>query len=376
MKILFAIKSLDVAGGGAERVLTIVASGLAVRAHEVAVLTFDAPGGTSFYPLDARVRRLALGIGPTDRPSGPGHFAARVRALRRAVRARHPDVVVAFMHSMSVPLTLATAGLSVPRVVSEHTVPEYYRGRAGQYALFLASCMAAARVTVLSRAVRDMYPPAVRRRMVPVPNPVALSSASSMKPQTSGRTLLAAGRLGPEKGHATLIDAFALLAARFPDWNLRIVGDGELRDELEARVARHGLSARVTLPGTSARIEDEYDRADVFAVPSRYESFGMATAEALAAGVAVVGFADCPGTNELVAHDHNGRLVSVAPGADRAQALAAALADLMEDGALRERLGGAAPGSVARFSPDRVTDAWEALLDDVVRGCPRQGHGL
>ena len=70
MKLLFGIKSMDVAGGGAERVLAIVASGLAKRGHDVSVLSFDAPGGNSFYPLESGVRRICLGMGPTDTSSG------------------------------------------------------------------------------------------------------------------------------------------------------------------------------------------------------------------------------------------------------------------------------------------------------------------
>jgi len=370
MKLLFATKSLDVAGGGAERVLTIVASELAARGHDVSVVTFDAPGGASFYPLDERIRRIALGIGKTDQPSGLADFARRIRALRRAVRAERPDAVVGFMHSMFVPLSFATVGLDVPRVASEHTVPEYYRGRGGEFTLFMLGCVLSTRVTVLSPAVRDMYPRFLRRRMVPVPNPVPAPSAA--RPIARGgatRTILAVGRLGPEKDHATLIDAFASIANRFPDWALRIVGDGTLRGELERRVAARGLAGRVALPGATARIGDEYARADLFAVPSRYESFGLATAEALAAGLPVLGFADCPGTNELLEHNCNGWLVDTAAGVDRSAAFATGLAALIGDAALRARLAGEAAASVERFSPDRVTARWETLLREVIGHC-------
>ena len=55
MRLLFAIKSLNAEGGGAERVLVDVANGMARRGHDPLVLTFDPPGD-SFYSLDARVR--------------------------------------------------------------------------------------------------------------------------------------------------------------------------------------------------------------------------------------------------------------------------------------------------------------------------------
>jgi len=364
MKILFAIKSLDVAGGGAERVLTVIASGLAARGHDVSVLSFDRPGGSSFYEMDARVRRICLGIGPTNAPSGLRDFVQRVRVLRRTVQDEHPDVTVGFMHSMAVPLSIASAGLRIPHVASEHIVPQYYRGRFGEYALFMISCLLSRRVTVLSAAVRDMYPRLVRERMVPIANPVSTSHNPAAAGHTTAQTILAVGRLAHQKDHATLIDAFASLADRYPGWVLRIVGEGTLRPDLERRVAQHGLGGRVTLPGTTPRIEDEYARAGIFAIPSRYESFGMVTAEALAAGLPVIGFADCPGTNELIRHDHNGWLVEVPPGTARAAALAAGLTRLMEDAALRARLGEAASRSVGGFSLESIVQRWEKLLDE------------
>jgi glycosyltransferase involved in cell wall biosynthesis len=100
-------------------------------------------------------------------------------------------------------------------------------------------------------------------------------------------------------------------------------------------------------------------------MPSLYESFGLATAEALAHGLPAVGFADCPGTNELIENEVNGLLV---PAGDRVAGLAAALSRLIEDSDLRRRLGQAGPQSVARFSVDTIVAQWEELLRRVV--CP------
>ena len=368
MKLLFGIKSMDQPGGGAERVLSVVASGLASRGHDVAVLTFDAPGGRSFYPMDARVRRITLGVGPTDRRTGWNDFRARLVALRRATREENPDAAVGFMHSMFVPLAFATVGLRIPLLASEHIVPEYYRDRRREYGLFVLGCLLSKRVTVLSAAVRDLYPRFLRGRMVAMPNPVVVAAAAATDARGGARatkTVLSVGRLEAQKDHATLIGAFAMIAGRFPEWNVRIVGDGSLRAQLAGKIRDHGLETRVTLAGTTADIGAEYTRADVMAVPSRFESFGMATAEALAAGLPVVGFADCPGTNELVQHGANGWLVDAGPG-DRARAYAEGLSALMGDDALRSRMGHEARHAVARFEPQAIVTNWERLLEEIV----------
>ena len=76
--------------------------------------------------------------------------------------------------------------------------------------------------------------------------------------------------------------------------------------------------------------------------------------------VPAVGFADCPGTNEIIIDKENGLLVS---GENRAQAFADGLATLMKDDALRNKMGSTANKSVERYSDKRVFEAWKALID-------------
>jgi glycosyltransferase involved in cell wall biosynthesis len=97
-------------------------------------------------------------------------------------------------------------------------------------------------------------------------------------------------------------------------------------------------------------------------MPSIYESFGLATAEALAFRVPAVGFADCPGTNELIQDGRNGILVG---GPDAVHALAEGLSRLMDSAPLRAQLGQAGPDSVRRFSLAAVADRWEEVLRTV-----------
>jgi len=98
-------------------------------------------------------------------------------------------------------------------------------------------------------------------------------------------------------------------------------------------------------------------------MPSSYESFGLATAEALAAGLPAVGFADCPGTNEIIQDGVNGLL---ARGPDRTEALAAGLSRLMGEPALLAELSSRAQQSVAEYEAEGIVMRWEELLQSVV----------
>ena len=172
--------------------------------------------------------------------------------------------------------------------------------------------------------------------------------------------MLSVGRLSAVKRHGLLIEAWARLAGEFPDWQLRIFGIGPLRASLQQQIRALGLTDRVRLMGHTDAIDEEYLAASLLAHPAMHEGWGLAVTEAMAAGVPAVGFADCPGVNQLIRDGVNGLLVPAA--GDRAENLAAALAALMRDGGRRSRLAAAGPASVRDYAPDKALDRWEALL--------------
>jgi glycosyltransferase involved in cell wall biosynthesis len=217
-------------------------------------------------------------------------------------------------------------------------------------------------MTVNGREVRDGFPRFIRNRMAVIPNPVDRAPVHADPDGDTVKTLLCVGGLRPEKSHETLVRAFARVRGRHPDWRLRIVGEGELRPRLAALVRELGLDASVRLAGATASVEQEYRAAQMFALPSSYEGFPNCLAEALSHGLAAVGFADCPGTNELIRTGTNGILVS---GPDRVGGLAQALDELMGSPAKRRAMGASAVDSVANYSLDRITDEWEELLRSV-----------
>ncbi len=362
MKLLFAIKRLRSAVGGAERVLCTVCSELAVRGHDVTIVTFDRPGGQPFYPLDARVKRIDFDIGDSARNAHVGETLRRISALRRVVTEEDPEVAVGFMHSMFVPLAFALARTSIAVVGSEHIVPQHYRRRPLQYVLMVAVSPFLSKVTVLSESIRIRYPLPLRRRMVVMPNPVmTASSKADTGVEKARHVLLNVGRLDTQKDHATLLRAFARIAAAYPDWELKIIGDGPLRRELEKLVHDLGVEGRSHMPGVVSDIESEYCAADALVISSRYEAFGLVTAEAMSFGLPVVGFADCPGTNELIQDGKTGLLVPAGP--DRVVSLARELERLLSDPDLRLRLGNAGRSATERSCSARhVCDLWETLL--------------
>ncbi|MDO8882612.1 glycosyltransferase family 4 protein [Pseudotabrizicola sp.] len=119
-----------------------------------------------------------------------------------------------------------------------------------------------------------------------------------------GPHLVAIGRLSEQKGFALLIEAVARAVQTLPDLHLTLVGDGELRPQVEAAIARHDLSRHVTLTGwlDEARVRDALSAAQALVLPSFAEGLPVVIMEAMAAGRPVIATA-IAGVPELVTPD-------------------------------------------------------------------------
>lgn len=101
-------------------------------------------------------------------------------------------------------------------------------------------------------------------------------------------TLLHIGRFNSQKNHTFLIDIFSELIKTEPNAILRLVGDGQFVDDIKMKVNKLRLRDKVTFVGTTNNTEAEYNMADVFVLPSLYESFGIVNVEAQCSGLPCV----------------------------------------------------------------------------------------
>lgn len=364
MKILMTIKRLENMAGGAERIFLQVANGLHEHGYDVGVATFDPEKATSFYPFPEGVKWKRIAIGDNAKPAKILETIKRIYALHRLTHKFKPDCIIAFQHSMMIPSALSFPPLKTVMIGSEHIVPDHYKTRLLQYAAFLFSALRFTKITAVTDEIIQTYPDLIRRKMVAIANPVTPTKgkADPAGDDAAVKAILSVGRLDAQKDHSTLIRAFASLSGDFPDWHLKIIGEGPLRGALESDIRQLGLEDRIFMPGITKDVAEEYTRAHIFALPSLYESFGLATAEAMSAGLPVLGFADCPGTNTLIIDDENGVLCEVDKGTTRVRAFAASLRALMEDPVLRKELGANGIIHARQFDIDAIVSEWVMML--------------
>lgn len=349
--------------GGAERVLSTMANYWAGRGDDVSVITLAPSSDEPFYHLDHRVNRIGLGVMATART--PVHAlannAGRLRRLRLSIIGSQPDVVISFLDHMNVLTLLATRMTGLPVVVSEHTDPNLARSSAVWDRLRSVLYPRAAWVIVLSESSKQFFSPTIQDRIRIIPNPIVVAAGESASASRPRRIVAAMGRFGPEKGFDTLLSAFALVAGKFPEWDLIIWGDGDLRADLERQRDKLALTDRVHLPGRTSEPHAALRTADLFVLSSRREGFPMALAEAMACGLPAVAFDLPSGPKDIIRDGVDGVLV---PNGDMG-ALAAAMGDLMGDHETRQQMAGRAPEVLDRFGAERVMAIWDGLISEI-----------
>lgn len=358
---MILISSLE--GGGAERAFTNLSAYFVDLGWDITVVTLSA-ADLDVYRLDARVRRVSLGLLGDNRNflHRAVLLVKRLVAIRRVFMSHRPDVVVGVMPSSAVMCILAATGTGILVIAAERTYPPamplprpwsmlrqwLYRYAA---AIVVQTATAAAWVRQNCNPQRVAIIPNACQWPPPDHDPV-------VRPPEDSRFVFAAGRLGIEKGFDLLIEAWAMIAERFPDVRLMIAGEGEEHDRLHARIVRHDLAQSVRLCGRIGNIADWFTAADVFVLASRFEGFPNVLVEAMAAGCAVVAFDCCAGPRDIVRDGIDGRLV---PAGDVA-ALASALADMLNDPAKCAAYGAAARHIADRLSAERVYGQWRDLF--------------
>ena len=204
-----------------------------------------------------------------------------------------------------------------------------------------------------------------RTRVEWVPN--AAPDMGGLRADTDAKRVVAAGRLARRKGFDRLLRAWARVAQGRAGWELWIFGAGPEKPRLRALARELGVDAGVRLAGQTSRMAEELAASSLFALSSRREGFPMVLLEAMGVGLPVVAF-DCPtGPRDIVSDGVDGYVV---PDGDVA-ALAAALAELMDDAGRRRRFGAAAVEKAARFERAAIAARWETLLGELAAGKPR-----
>jgi glycosyltransferase involved in cell wall biosynthesis len=369
--VMLACESLAQAGG-VERFVCGLANAFARQGLQVSVVTAAPLPATWPYPLDEAVARLGGPAGRAGRLDGAAAHESHWQILRtqwrvgrtiaNLAREARPDVLILNGLTTAGSVLLADRSLAPRSICCDHN---HFDARSRPWRWLRARLYPrVAAVVSLTEADAARFR-ALNPRTEVIPNASALMAEVPALP--SEPRVLAVGRLVAQKGMDLLLAAWPQVLAAIPGARLRIVGDGPLREALQAQAAAMQIAGSVEWLAHTERMADEYRAAALFVLPSRYEGMPLALLEAQAMGVPSVAF-DCPtGPAEILSSD-TGLLV---PPGDT-EALARGVAALLADPARRLAMAEAALArSRALFSAERQVARWTAL----VRSVASRAHG-
>jgi len=357
VRILIASPTFAPQVGGAETWSLRVAEGLIARGHAIEVVARAAPRGVpSDVALDVPVRRVT-----------GGRFAF-ARGIGRSVEAIRPDVVMAQYSALPISV-LVGRKVRIPVMGVVHDVygfaesvrikgplvgPIRHLGLERSLRLLGPDAF-----LVPSRSTaRALTPLARGRRVTVVPAGVdPFESGPGSRPDPA--RVVFVGRLVPQKGGADLVEAIRIVAGRGIGIQAVIVGEGPESGAL--RSAARGLPIRFTGRLSDDELDDLVRGSAALVLPSTREGWGLVVTEAAARGVPYVAY-DIPALREQYEELGGGLLVDPTPAA-----LADAIATLLNDPALRERLGAAGRAATAGRSWGAAAEVVERALAALVR---------
>lgn len=359
MRIMFVCRAFDHMAGGVERMAVAIMNELVTRGHLVSLLTWDCGTPAPFYPLHKDINWYRLNMGD---PACKASWQLRLRrlwAIRAYIHSCQPQVIIGFQAGAFMCARIASIATGIPVVAAERNSPSRlkFTSEGRRSGLLFGALRFASAITIQFEDYRNQYPSYLRKKIRTIHNPV-LPRLTTFLPKRE-HMILSIGRLSFQKNFTTLIAAFAQLKDEFPEWRLLIIGEGEEREKLERLISNLNLQHCIMLPGKSATIQPLYDSASIFCLPSLWEGFPNALAEALSSGLPAIGFAECDGVRQLIKHEENGLL---AEGSRNVDALAQALRRLMTDKDLRKQLSLKAPEIIRNYPQQKAFDAWETLF--------------
>jgi len=351
MKIAFVIANLN--GGGSERAVSNLSLAMEKEGHSVSIIVLDA--NNIVYPFGGEIIDL-------DIPHSSSPFAQLMNLLKRksALKALFKqyqfDGIFTFMESAGIPSAMASKDV----VVSVHENPDkmskIYK------LLYPYVYPKTKKVIACSKAMEerliDLYG---FKNTGTIYNSVNINDVQKKSKEsitTARPYLLSVGRLVHVKGFDLLIEAYAKSKAK-DKLDLIILGEGELRSELQDLIDSKGLTEKVILKGSVDNPFAYYANAEFYVLSSRNEGFPNILIEALACSCPCIAF-DCKtGPNEIIVDGENGLLV--AP--ENVPALTEAIDRVEKDKELQARFKEKANDSILHLTPKAIAQEWINLIE-------------
>lgn len=349
-KTMFFVSSLD--DGGAQRVISTLSSQMVQTGMNVEIVTYlDSP---VLYPIHSGVKITCV-----QKSTGKKSLLSNLIWIRNYFK-NNAEIVLSFLAPFNMIALVAMMGLKVPIIVADRNDPAKVPGnriiRMGRDMLYTF----ADQVVVQTESNRAYFRKLTKKTTV-IYNPVDLKDYTGIALMSKKeKMIVTAGRLMPQKNQKLLIDAFAVINEKYPEYRLVIYGEGSYRNELERYVKARELEEKIFFPGSVTDLYDKIKTAELFVLSSDYEGMPNALIEAMCLGLPVIS-TKVSGSTDLINHGKNGLLTEVGDS----KGLVEAMEKMISDQDARKQMASEAVQLAKMLRPDEILKQWQ----DIIRRC-------
>lgn len=353
MKIAFVIGSLS--GGGAERVVALLANEFAEQGNSTYVISIASKNRS--YEISPKVKLLYC----TRERGIPGvSFFNRVGDLRNTLNEIKPDVCFSFTVAVNIYSILASVGQKWRLIVCERNDPNFDPKSKFLRMLRSITYYWADGYVFQTTGERDFFPQKIRDKSWVIPNPINPLFTDVYHGERQKRFVTAV-RLEPQKNLKLAINAFEKFNQSHPDYSFEIYGEGNQYEELNNYIISKKMENKVFLKGRSNTLHKDISSAYAFILSSDYEGMSNSMIEAMALGLPVISTDYPSGGARMVINDHiNGLLIPVG-GLNE---LVKAMNEVVENPQLAEQLSYNAKQIRNELSTSRVIRMWSSCLNN------------
>ena len=350
----FYISSLS--GGGAEHVLVNLAASFLKMGNNVSITSLERR--KQFYEVDDAIEVIRYDHTKDNTLIG---IIKDILSVRKQLKSRKDtDVAVSFLGRTNIVLSIASIGIKKKVVICDRN------NLARKYSkwvfwLLCAIYSLADELIVQTNEIIDVYPKFLRKKIRVLENPLDFQEMDEqcVEGMKKANTLLSVGRLERQKDYKTLIAAFAEIADDHKDWNVKIYGKGEMKEEIQKWIDQSGMTERIILCGVTHTPFLEMKKAKIFVLSSFFEGFPNVLCEAMYASLPCIATACQSGPRDLIQDGENGLLVEVGNVHEMAEKMDL----LMNNEKMRDSLGTEAHKRILRLDSKIVCKRW---LDTLV----------
>lgn len=304
-KVMFVIGSL--AGGGAERVITSVASALAEKGFEVVLLTFY--GLPNEYPYSSKIKRLYVSNGKYE-DFQKMSILSKVKNFRKKIIEEKPDEIISFLTKSSIYCFVASMFTKYRKRLSFaiRANPNMEKGISKTLHRLFSRYIKT--LLVQNKGQAMCFSKKTQKKAVIIPNPMYDELFENTKIYNEHpKKIVSVGRLTLQKNFDLSIDAFYELSKKHPDLEYYIYGKGKEEHRLNQKIKSLGLSDKVKLLGFEKNREVIYGDKDIFLMTSLFEGMPNSLAEAMCYGVPSISINCDFGPSDLIFDDKMGVLL-------------------------------------------------------------------